>query len=209
MSDNLTLSDSTTTNTKAPDATIVSMQEQTDTSKRQNIRVMDGTKDSTAALAISAAGAALVKIDQTTPGTTNLVALSAETTKVIGTINIAAAQTVATVTTVTAVTGITNTVVTKEVRAATPTQTSPANSASSFTVLAANANRLGATIFNDDTAVTGATLKLKLGATASASSFTVEIAPRGYYEVPFGYTGIIDGIASAASGNARVTEVAA
>lgn len=60
------------------------------------------------------AGAAIigkVGIDQTTPGTTNLVALTAETTKVIGTINIAAAQTLATVTTVstvTAVTAITN-----------------------------------------------------------------------------------------------------
>ena len=35
-----------------------------------------------------------VGIDQTTPGTTNLVALTAETVKVIGTINIAASQTV-------------------------------------------------------------------------------------------------------------------
>lgn len=44
------------------------------------------------------AGSALigkVGIDQTTPGTTNLVALSAETTKVIGTVNVAAAQTIA------------------------------------------------------------------------------------------------------------------
>lgn len=43
------------------------------------------------------AGSAIIGktgIDQTTPGTTNLVALSAETTKVIGTINIASAQTV-------------------------------------------------------------------------------------------------------------------
>jgi hypothetical protein len=47
-------------------------------------------------------------IDQTTPGTTNLVALTAETTKVIGTVNLSAAQTLATVTTVGAVTAITN-----------------------------------------------------------------------------------------------------
>jgi hypothetical protein len=60
---------------------------------------------------INDAGSAIigkVGIDQTTPGTTNLVALTAETTKVIGTINIAAAQTLATVTTVGAVTAITN-----------------------------------------------------------------------------------------------------
>lgn len=49
-----------------------------------------------------------VSIDQTTPGTTNLVSLTAETTKVIGTVNIAALQTLATVSTVTAVTAITN-----------------------------------------------------------------------------------------------------
>lgn len=97
----------------------------------------------------------------------------------------------------------------KEVRAGTPTQSTVANATSSTSLLAANANRLGATIFNDDTATTGATLKVKLGATASASSFTVSIAPQGYYEVPFGYTGAIDGIASAATGNARITEVAA
>lgn len=44
------------------------------------------------------AGAAIigkVGIDQTTPGTTNLVALTAETTKVIGTVNIAAGQSIA------------------------------------------------------------------------------------------------------------------
>lgn len=35
-------------------------------------------------------------IDQTTPGTTNLVALTAETTKVIGTVNVSAAQTIST-----------------------------------------------------------------------------------------------------------------
>jgi hypothetical protein len=91
-------------------------------------------------------------------------------------------------------------------RAGTPSQSSVANSTSSVSLLASNANRLGATIFNDDTASTGATLKVKLGATASSTSFTVEIAPRGYYEVPYGYTGAIDGIASAATGNARITE---
>lgn len=102
---------------------------------------------------------------------------------------------------------VTGTVTTKETRSATGTQTSVANSASNVTVLASNANRLGATIFNDDTAGTGAKLKIKLGATASSTSFTAVISPQGYYEVPFNYTGIIDGIASAATGNARVTEL--
>jgi hypothetical protein len=96
------------------------------------------------------------------------------------------------------------TTTTKEVRSATPTQSSVGDSATNVTVLASNANRLGATIFNDSTAI----LRLKLGATASATSFTIAMAAQSYYEVPFGYTGIIDGIwASDAGGNARVTEL--
>lgn len=96
--------------------------------------------------------------------------------------------------------------VVKEQRAATSSVTSVANSAASFTALASNANRLGATIYNDDAA---ATVKVKLGATASATSFTVQMAAGGYYEVPFNYTGVIDAIASAATGSLRVTELTA
>lgn len=93
---------------------------------------------------------------------------------------------------------------TKEKRSATGTTSSVNDSASSVTVLAANAARLGATVYNDSTVA----LYLKLGATASATDFTVKIAADGYYEVPSGYTGIIDGIwASDASGAARVTEL--
>ena len=79
---------------------------------------------------------------------------------------------------------------------------------SSTTVLASNANRLGAMFFNDSTS----SLYLKLGATASTTSFTVLIAPQGYYELPGPriYTGIVDGIWSAdASGAVRVTEITA
>lgn len=92
---------------------------------------------------------------------------------------------------------------TPTVAPSTGTRSSVANSATSVTLLAANAARKGATVFNDSTA----TLKISLGAAASATSFTCEIAARGYYETPYGYTGIIDGIASAASGDARITEV--
>jgi hypothetical protein len=93
---------------------------------------------------------------------------------------------------------------TKEIRSATGTTTTVAASASNVTLLASNANRLGATIFNDSVA---ANLFVKLGATASATSFAARITPNGYYEVPYNYTGIIDGIWSAASGNARITEL--
>lgn len=77
------------------------------------------------------------------------------------------------------------------------------------TLLAANAARRGATIYNDSSAV----LRLKLGSAAAADSFTMILAGNGsgiggYYEVPFGYTGIITGIwASDAGGDAKVTEI--
>lgn len=87
--------------------------------------------------------------------------------------------------------------------------TSVASSASNVTLLAASTARRGATIYNDSTAV----LYVKLGATASTSSFTAALAPKdangigGYYEIPFDYSGIIDGIWASANGNARVTAV--
>jgi hypothetical protein len=70
-------------------------------------------------------------------------------------------------------------------------------------LLVANAARLGATIYNDGTA----NLFVKLGTTASTTSFTVRVLSQGYYEVPFGYTGAIDGIWSVANGSARITEL--
>ncbi|MFZ2544844.1 MAG: hypothetical protein WAW80_02620 [Candidatus Saccharimonadales bacterium] len=78
-----------------------------------------------------------------------------------------------------------------------------AASATSVTVLALNANRRGGSIYNDSTA----TLYLKLGATASTTSYTVKMYTDDYYEIPFWYTGVIDGIWSSATGSARVTEV--
>lgn len=89
--------------------------------------------------------------------------------------------------------------------AGTATLTNVAASITSVTVLAANASRLGAIIVNDGTAV----LFAKFGATASSTSFTVRIPAGGYYEIPFGYTGIIDGIWTVANGSARVTELTA
>jgi hypothetical protein len=76
---------------------------------------------------------------------------------------------------------------------ATSTSTTITNiplSISSQILLASNPNRRGGTIFND----AGATLYIKLGATASYSSYTVKLATNAYYEVPFNYTGRIDGV---------------
>jgi hypothetical protein len=89
-------------------------------------------------------------------------------------------------------------------RAPTATLSNVNDTASSTTLLSANANRIGATIVNDSTEV----LFVKLGTTASATSFTKKMAVGEYWEVPFGYTGRIDGIwANDASGAARITEI--
>lgn len=85
--------------------------------------------------------------------------------------------------------------------------TSVANAVANTVILAANAARKGAAIFNDDTATTGATLNIALGFAASATAFTVRIPAQGYYEVPFWFRGAINGFASAATGNARITEL--
>lgn len=80
------------------------------------------------------------------------------------------------------------------------------DSASSVTLQASNAARKGWTCYNDS----GASLYIKFGATASATSFNVLVPPYGYYEMPSGviYTGVIDGIwSSDAGGNARVMEL--
>lgn len=93
---------------------------------------------------------------------------------------------------------------TRDTDPATGTTSAVADAATSTTVLASNAARRGATIWNDSTAV----LYLLLGSgTASATNCTVKLIADAFYEVPFGYTGIISGIwASDASGSARVTE---
>lgn len=97
------------------------------------------------------------------------------------------------------------TVATKETVSASSSVTSVASSASSVSLLASNANRLGATFYNDSTQI----LYLKLGATASATSYTVQLAAGSYYELPTPhlYTGAIDGIWASANGNARITEL--
>jgi hypothetical protein len=71
------------------------------------------------------------------------------------------------------------------------------------TLLASNANRNAATIFNDSTKI----LFVKYGATASATSFTVKMLAGSYHEVFGSYTGIIDGIWATANGSARITEL--
>lgn len=128
--------------------------------------------------------------------------------------------TVTTVSTVTAVTDITNvvsvddnggsltvdgTVTANHEVTSTATHSNVSGSATSVTLLSSNGSRRGATIYNDSTAI----LYLKLGATASTTSFTVKMYEDDFFQVPFGYTGVIDGIWASATGSARVVEFTA
>lgn len=90
-------------------------------------------------------------------------------------------------------------------QAATSTVTTVADTASSTQLLAANTARLGATIENDSSAV----LYVKLGTTASATDYTVRMVQYAYYEVPYGFTGRIDGIwaSDPGDGAARISEL--
>jgi hypothetical protein len=88
------------------------------------------------------------------------------------------------------------------------TTASVADQATVATLLAANAARVGASVYNDSSS----NLYLKAGATATTTDFTVLLLGNGsgvggYWEAPYGYTGIITGIwASDSTGSARTTE---
>jgi len=102
-------------------------------------------------------------------------------------------------------TSINGELLTSQAAPTTATVTSVAAAVVSTTILALNASRKAATVFNDSVSET---LYLKLGAAASLISFTTKLGPGAYYEVPSPvYTGIITGIWSAAIGSARITEI--
>jgi hypothetical protein len=69
-------------------------------------------------------------------------------------------------------------------------------------LLAANTNRKGFIIYNDSLNM----LFVAFAATASTTAFSTKIQAGGEYEPGIDYTGTISGIASAASGAARITE---
>lgn len=92
--------------------------------------------------------------------------------------------------------------------ASTGTQTVVNDTNADTTILASNASRKGAAIWNDSTAVL---YLLVASGTSSATNCTLSLAPGAYYELPITeggcYTGVVKGIwASDASGAARVTE---
>ncbi|HUR99861.1 MAG TPA: hypothetical protein VMZ26_17490 [Pyrinomonadaceae bacterium] len=87
------------------------------------------------------------------------------------------------------------------------TLTSVNDAATSQALLAANANRLGFSLFNDSTEVA----YVGLGVTPTTSSFNFKIAAGGFYEATQGliFTGAINAIwAADAAGAMKVTEYA-
>lgn len=89
------------------------------------------------------------------------------------------------------------------VKPTTATLANVASSASNVTIFAAAAQANARTVYNDSTAI----LYLKFGATASSSSYTVQLAAGAYYEFPQPvYAGQVDGIWASANGNARTTQ---
>lgn len=92
---------------------------------------------------------------------------------------------------------------TRSTGAASTTANVAANAAS-VTVLASNANRLRAWLYND----ADKSCYVKFGAAALSTSFTKKLLPNEFFSVE-GYTGIIDAIWDAApTGSMRVTELA-
>lgn len=89
-------------------------------------------------------------------------------------------------------------------RPANATLTSVATSTTSAVLAAANAARRGLFVHNDS----GKILYVAFAATASASAFTAAIGANQSVLFPSeGYTGVVAGVLSSGTGNARVTEV--
>lgn len=101
-----------------------------------------------------------------------------------------------------------------DVTSTTPLPVQPAKSASSTntqvsltastdtTLIASNANRILATVYNP----LAVDLYVLFGSGASATVYTLRVPPNGFYEVPGAYTGQINGFATAA-GTIPTTQV--
>lgn len=86
----------------------------------------------------------------------------------------------------------------------TGTSTQVASLGTLQTILAANTARYGGSVYNDD--ANGLYLLLGAG-TVTTSVYTVLIPSGGYFEIPYGFTGVLTGLWGAdGAGSARVTE---
>jgi hypothetical protein len=87
-------------------------------------------------------------------------------------------------------------------KSSTPAAATPAVTTGSATVLASNANRKGATIYNPQAGA----LQLNLAGGNAATTPHKRLAQYESYEVPSGYTGAITGALVSGSGNVNVVE---
>jgi hypothetical protein len=92
---------------------------------------------------------------------------------------------------------------TQSVTSSTGATTRVATSTTVATMKAVNAARKGLTVFNESTAL----LYVNLGSGASATNYTYAMPASAYYELPYGYTGIVTATLATGSGNAQVTEL--
>ena len=76
-------------------------------------------------------------------------------------------------------------------------------SITTVSVLNANTNRKGATVYN----TAGTDVYIKLGTAATTSVYTVLLNNDDYYELPSGWTGVVAGIAASNAGRINVTEL--
>ena len=89
--------------------------------------------------------------------------------------------------------------------AGTATRTQVADTATNTTILAANPNRVGGSIYNDSTAV----LYLGEGTVdVTTTNYTAQVPPNGLYEIPLNFTGAYEGLwaSDPNTGGAKVTE---
>jgi aconitase B len=87
-------------------------------------------------------------------------------------------------------------------RSSAGTATSVTVIATSTIILNGNVGRIGATIVNSGPVV----VYIALGFTPTTASYTVSLLSGQYYEVPFNFAGIINGI-TGSSGTVLVTEL--
>ena len=79
-------------------------------------------------------------------------------------------------------------------------------SAVPVTLLAANANRHGFSIYNSSTTDILYVKASEVATPVSSSFFTVALYPESYYEDPYNYVGLVTGVWSGATGAALVDE---
>lgn len=78
-------------------------------------------------------------------------------------------------------------------------------SVTAISVLSANANRKGATIYNN--AGTNVYIGLGVKPVVNTSVFTTMLTPNSYFELPFGWTSVVGAIAASNAGRITVTEL--